>query len=181
MLIAGKQYEPMNLRARTFRADAAQTRLISELGLDRVEIAPLESEPLQDYVSRLQAHISKTERIPELIGHYVMPLGKTETDWTTAMAAETAAHIEMADDEESRRLIWDLAAEFVFFFLRSNLTRLAIFPNFTDPDPMPEDDTAATEESSSPNWATGRRLSDRFRRATILPRWLLPGGRSAKD
>lgn len=181
LIIGGRSFVPMNLRARTVRADFAQTRLISELGLDRADIAPAEGETLTDYVSRLQGRILATGRMAELIGHYLLPLGKTETDWTVEMAAETANVIELAQDEASRRLVWELAAEFVFFFLRSNLQRLAISASYSDP---PDERTApavenpGTVEYSSQSSGSGRRLSDRWPRTTGLLRWPFRAGRS---
>lgn len=180
-LIGGKLFHPMNLVARTFRADAAQTKLISELGLDRTDIAPGEAEPMLDYVSRLQARIVDTGRIAELLGHYLLPSGKTETDWTLDMARETADWINNVQDDESRRLIWELAAEFVFFFLRSNLARLAISANFLDTPADPErvanpDDVA----SSNPTLANGHQSLGRWQKMISLWRGPWRPGRSVK-
>lgn len=181
-MIGGRFFQPMNLRARTFRADAAQTKLISELRLDRTDIAPGDTEPMVDYVSRLQARIVDTGRITELLGHYLLPSGKTETDWTLELARETAEHLDNVQDDESRRLIWELAAEFVFFFLRSNLARLAISASYlTDPinpDPV---EPLSSAESSKPSSENGRRSSDLWPKVNGLLRWPWRAGRSVKD
>lgn len=184
LTIGGRLFQPMNLRARTFRADAAQARLLSELRLDDVGLAPQEGEPMPDYVVRLNARLLATDRIPELLAHYLLPMGKTETDWSPAMAAETAAFLGAVQDEESRRLIWELAAEFVFFFLRSNLLRHAIFLSSssdaetpTHPQDPPDAPPAA---SSKPSSGSGRRLSDRLPRETGVLPWLSRILRSAR-
>jgi hypothetical protein len=178
--IEGRLFEPMNLRARTFRADAAQARLLGELGMDRSDIAPAEGEPMPDYLLRLNQRLLDTQRIPELLGHYLLPAGKTETDWTPDMARETAAFLEMVQTEESRRLLWELSAEFVFFFLRSNLARLAIFPSYSEPLDAMTDASSELAVSLSRTSATGRRSSDRWPRAAGLLPWLSRILRSAR-
>lgn len=182
--IGGRLFFPMNLLARTFRADAAQARIIAELGLDALDIAPGDAEDYLGYLARMNTRIQQTGRVAELVAHYIMPAGVTETTWTTAHAAETAAYLETVDDEPSRRLIWELAGELVFFSLRSNVARAMISQSSTAATPA-EPATASANPagagSSSSNSGRGRRLSDRWPRTTGILRGWSRAGRSAKD
>jgi len=169
--LGGRLYQPINLVARTFRSDAAATALINELGLDEITLGPLEDEDLVAYAGRLNHRVIATGRIPDLLGHYLIPVGKTETDWTPELAAETAAIIGAVQDPQERDLVYQLASEFVFFFFRSALQRLAISQSSTaaSRESLPSPESSAA--SSRPPMASGRRSSDTLQRETMLGRF----------
>lgn len=123
--LGGRLFDVMNMAARPFRVDAAQVALLQELGLDRTELLPESEEDPVAYIMRLNAALIATQRIPDLLGHYLLPIGKTEADWSPAMARETAAWVEALTSEVDRVLVYELAGEFVFGFFRKGVALLS--------------------------------------------------------
>src|SRR5690606_33654955 len=50
----------------------------------------------------LEARLADSLRLPELLAGYLLPLGKTEADWTLELARETAAAIARVQTPDDR-------------------------------------------------------------------------------
>lgn len=179
--IGGRVFNVMNMAARPFRVDSAQVALLQELGLDRTELLPQPDEEAVAYVIRLQQALIATRRIPDLLGHYLLPLGATESDWTPAMAAETAALIAGCSSEADRRVVYELAGEFVFGFFRSGIALLGTSQSFflraLEGQAIPSQSALPAASSRS---IPGLRWFARLRGTTTDGRSRSQGGRSAR-
>lgn len=82
--------------------------LMRATGLDCVLPLAESEESNEAYMMRLHAKLVDTLKLPDLLAGYLLPLGKTEADWSLEMAAETTKFIASqrapADKEEVHRL-----------------------------------------------------------------------------
>jgi len=99
--------------------------------LDKV-LPAAEGEDDAAYMARLQAKLNDTLETSDLLAGYLMPAGKTERDFTLAMAAETAKYIAGVDDKESRDEIQRLGLVVVFDFFRAGIASLKHSRNVLD-------------------------------------------------
>ncbi len=176
----------MNMRARTFVCDNAQVAMLQELGLDAMSNAPDPDEDPEVYISRLTAKVIGTRQVHRIVAHYLLPLGKTETDWTPELAAEIAEHLAGVQEESERAALFELAAELTFGFFqrgvlwletsRKSLDDLAVAMSALDD--LSNRGTAAHSSSSSAR--PGRRMFGESLVTTIAGLWRSLTRRSAR-
>lgn len=129
--LGGRQFAALNLEHRTVRWQLHVDRLIGDTGLDR--ILPATDEEPQAYLLRLHSAVMRSGRVCELLGCFLLPMGKGEADWTPAMAADTAAWIEGLDTEADVQEVYRLGLEFVLGFFGRQLRSLASSLNSSMP------------------------------------------------
>jgi hypothetical protein len=119
--LGGRLFQVVNYDAVTVLNEHYIMKLMRSTGLDGVlpmandETAGGESD--QEYMLRLHAQLIDTLTLPDLLAGYLVPAGKTETDFTLEQAAEITVFIKgltkPADKEEVHRL--GLLVTFDFF------------------------------------------------------------------
>ena len=120
--LGGRHFAALSLDHRTVRWQLHVDRLIGESGIDR--ILPTQDEESQAYLMRLHTAVMRSGKACELLGCFLLPMGKGEADWTPAMAAETAAWIEALDTEADIQEVYRLGLEFVLGFFGHRLRSL---------------------------------------------------------
>lgn len=120
--LGGRLFTVVNMPRRTVELDHAQRKLISEIGLDK-HLPDQDTTP-DEWVLGVYKHLMDSGRACDLLGLYLLPLGKTERDWSPALSAETAAYLRKCDTEEDRLLVDELAMEFLLGFFRNALRLL---------------------------------------------------------
>lgn len=121
--LGGRQFAALNLERRTVRWQLHVDRVIGDTGLDR--ILPAAQEEPQAYLLRLHTAVMRSGRACELLGCFLLPMGKGEADWTPEMAQETANWIEGLDTEEDVQEVYRLGLDFVLGFFGRQLRSLA--------------------------------------------------------
>lgn len=182
--LAGRNFQVMNPRARTFACDNAQMVLLQDIGLLHDDLLPLPDEAPEAYMARMNNAVVRSQRIPELIAHYLLPEGKTESDWTPAMAQDIAVHLAGVQDEAERELLYQFAAEMVFGFFRRGVRLLESSRSYLDhladvaATPSNPETVAPSSTSSASN---GRRSSGTWQRVITTARTILrTAGRYAR-
>lgn len=141
--LGGRLFTPVNFDAITVRNEHYVMRLMRQTGIDRVLPLPA-GESDDEYLLRLQTALVDTLKLPEILAGYLLPLGKTEADWTEKLARDTAAFIAgltaRADRAEVHRLGLDIALD----FFRVGLASLGISPSFSASDAASPSPTPAS-------------------------------------
>lgn len=120
--LGGRLLSPVNLDRRTVLWQTHVDRLIGDSGIDKVLPSPTESP--EAYTLRLHSAVMRSGKACELLGCFLLPLGKTERDWSPAMAGETARFLEQCDTEEDIQQVYQLGMEFVLGFFGRQLRSL---------------------------------------------------------
>lgn len=100
-------------------------KLMRETGLDRV--LPMGEEPDAQYLARLHAALIDTLKLPDVLAGYLLPMGKTEADFTEAMAKDTANFIRQLTRKEDKAEVHRLGLAVCMDFFRAGLASLGIF------------------------------------------------------
>jgi hypothetical protein len=140
--LGGRLFSPVNMDRRTVLWQTYVDRLVGDSGIDKVLPSPTESA--EAYTVRLHGAVMRSGKAPELLGCFLLPLGKTERDWSPAMAAETARFLEQCDTEEDVQQVYLLGMEFVLGFFGRQLRSLQSSLNSFD-----QRQTAATDRSAA--------------------------------
>ena len=116
--LGGKLFAVVNYEAITVINEHYIMKMMRASGLDRVLPAASDAEESDEaYMMRMHSALVDTLQLPALLAGYLLPVGKTEADWTLQMAEETRQHIERltkpADKAEIHRL--GLLVTFNFF------------------------------------------------------------------
>lgn len=146
--LAGRLFNVVNYEVITFACEAYIHKLMRETGLD-LPLAFGEHETNTEYQVRLQNRVVDTLKLPELIGGFLLPAGKSETDWDERMAADTAAHIRGLTARDDRQEVFRLGFELNVYFFADGLSWLSNFQKSLaslETPPM-----AASESSPNPN------------------------------
>jgi hypothetical protein len=98
--------------------------LMRATGLDCVMPLAEGEESDQEYMIRLHAKLVDTLKLPDLLGGYLLPLGKTEADWTLDLAAETGKHIASCRDPADKDEVHRLGLLITMDFFRAGLASL---------------------------------------------------------
>ncbi len=128
--LGGRLFSVVNFDAITVRNEHYVMREIAGSELDTVLPAPGEEDTA--YMLRLHARVIASLRLPELLAGYLLPAGKLETDWTEAMAAETARLIAGLTTPEDRAEVHRLGLSVVMDFFRVGLASMQTFQNALD-------------------------------------------------
>lgn len=119
LILGGRQFKVIDFDRRTVLQDHYLQKHLRLIGADKV--FPMDGEDNAAYLVRLQVHILDSGRAPDLIGGYLLPIDKTETDFTPRMADEIAAHISKCHEQVDRETVIDLASQVAFGFFRQGL------------------------------------------------------------
>lgn len=122
--LEGRLFNVVNYDVITVANEAYIHSLMRATGLD-VPLAFNEGETDIEYQVRMQARVVDTLKLPELLGGFLLPAGKTETDWTEQMAAETAKFIRGLTKRDDREEVFRLAFQMNVYFFREGLVSLA--------------------------------------------------------
>jgi hypothetical protein len=121
--LGGKEFSVVNYDAITALNEHYIMKLMRATGLDVV--LPLsQGETDEQYMLRVHAAVVDTLKLHELLAGYLLPLGKTETDWTLALAKETARHIANLTNPDDRAEVHRLGLLVTFDFFRAGLDSL---------------------------------------------------------
>lgn len=121
--LGGKEFSVVNYDSITALNEHYIMKLMRATGLDAV--VPLaDGETDESYMLRVHAAIVDTLKLPDLLAGYLLPLGKTETDWTQALARETSKHIAGVNTREDKDEVHRLGLLVTFDFFRAGLDSL---------------------------------------------------------
>jgi len=120
--LGGREFQVIDWDARTVLQDHYLSKLVRQTGVDKV--MPMEGESDAVYLIRLQTVLIDSGKATELIAGFLLPVGKTERDWTPEMAREVARHIAGCHTEADRDRVIDLSMQAVMGFFRRGLERL---------------------------------------------------------
>lgn len=122
--LEGRLFNVVNYDVITVANEAYIHSLMRATGLD-VPLPFKDDETDIEYQVRLQARVVDTLKLPELLGGFLLPAGKTETDWSEQMAADTAKFIRALTRREDREEVFKLAFQMNVYFFREGLVSLA--------------------------------------------------------
>lgn len=120
--LGGRQFACVNYEHITVLNEHYVMKLMRATGLDTVMPQPDESD--DQYYVRLYARMVDTLKLHELLAGYLLPLGKTEADWTLELAAETAAFIAKLARPEDKAEVHRLGMAVTFDFFAAGLVSL---------------------------------------------------------
>lgn len=121
--LGGRLFNVVNYDQVTTMNEHYVMKWMRQTGLDRV-LPAAEGEDDAAYLMRLQGALIDTLDLPKLLGGYLLPAGKTETDWTPAMAGETAEYISKLQSKDDRAEVQRLGLLIVFDFFRVGIASL---------------------------------------------------------
>lgn len=145
--LGGKLFNVINYDVITVANEAFIHKLMRETGLD----VPLKFEKDEtdiEYQVRMQARVVDTLKLPELLGGFLMPAGKTETDWSEQQAAETAKYIRALTAREDREEVFRLAFLMNVYFFREGLASLKRSQNSLESLATPASPSQSSENKS---------------------------------
>jgi hypothetical protein len=125
--LGGSPFHVVDFARRTVRQDHYLMRLMRKTGADKA--VPMDNEHSSVFVMRVQSLLIDSGLTPEMLGGYLIPVGKTERDWTPAMAKQTAEHVGQCNSPEDRELVQDLCVEVAFGFFKQGLEQWTRSPS----------------------------------------------------
>lgn len=120
--LGGRKYQVVNFDAVTVLNEHYIMKMMRAAGLDTV--MPKEDEDDEQYLIRMHAALVDTLELPRLLAGYLLPLGKTETDWSLALAADTQRWIEGLTSPVDKAEIHRMGLMITFDFFRAGLDSL---------------------------------------------------------
>lgn len=127
--LGGRAFSIVNYDAINVLNEHYVMKFMRETGLDSA-VPKATGESDDEYLLRLQGRLVDTLRLPELLAGYLLPLGKTEADWSLAMAADTAKFIGALSSAEDRAEVHRLGMSIVFDFFRAGLDSFKTLESF---------------------------------------------------
>ncbi len=121
--LGGKTFQVVNYDVITALNEHYIMKLMRATGLDKV-LPLVEGETNDQYMMRLQAALVDTLRLAELLGGFLLPLGRTETDWSLQMAAETQRFIEGLTRPDDKATLHSLGFDVTMDFFRAGIDSL---------------------------------------------------------
>lgn len=121
--LGGRLFNVVNYDVITALNEHYIMKWIRRTGLDKVLPLP-DGETDEQYLMRLQGALIDTLELPQLLAGYLLPAGKSETDFTLQMAEQTTAFISGVTDPEDRAEIQRLGLQVVLDFFRSGIASI---------------------------------------------------------
>lgn len=121
--LAGKLFNVVNYDSISVRNEHYIMKLMRSTGLDR-QMPLVDGETDEQYQLRVHAAAVDTLQLPELLAGYLLPLGKTEADWTPEMARQTAEFMGGLSNQDDKAEIHRLGLLVTFDFFRAGLDLL---------------------------------------------------------
>jgi hypothetical protein len=184
IVLGGRIFAPANFDRMTSLQECHVMKLLRASGLDR--IMPAQDDSDAAWLAKLNAAVVDCDHLHELVGTFLLPLGKTERDWTRETAADTCRFLEQIDTPDDRAKVHELGMEVTYGFFVHGLELLKRSQSAlekaerssppsspTNPTPLP----VADASTSAPG-----PLSSEWWRALTSPRARKsPAGRSASS
>lgn len=121
--LGGKLFNVVNYDSISVRNEHYIMKWMRATGMDR-QIPYTEGESDEQYLMRVHAAAVDSLQLPELLAGYLLPVGKTETDWSPEMAADTARHIAELNMPDDKAEVHRLALQVTLDFFRAGLDSL---------------------------------------------------------
>jgi hypothetical protein len=121
--LGDRLFNVVNYDVITVANEAYIHALMRSTGLD-LPLPFNEGETDIEYQVRLQARVTDTLKLPELLGGFLLPVGKTETDWDEQLAAATAKFIRGLTARADREEVFRLAFQVNIYFFREGIASL---------------------------------------------------------
>lgn len=173
----------ITLGGREFRPAAVFTiehRIWSEGVLERANVIGATMEPGEDpdqFARRLWREMRSGPELYNLLAMMLVPAALQDTDWSPAVAKETAEFIRGLTAPEDYQTINDVALAMLTGFFASGTDSLQIFQRLsTTREPVPQNEQTAALLRSG----TGRDSSGRSRSTILTKLSAFFAGRSAK-
>ncbi len=132
--LGGRLFNVVNYDAIIVLNEHYVMKFMRGTGLDRI-MPTIDGETNEAYLLRLNSSIVDTLRLPELLAGYLLPMGKTESDWTLDMAIDTAKHISHLTDKEDKAEVHRLGMMVTLDFFRAGVDSLNHSLNASKPAP----------------------------------------------
>jgi hypothetical protein len=126
--LGGKLFSVVVWDSINFLNECYVMKIIRETQID-LAMPQTDGETDAAYLFRLQSHLVDTMRLHELLAGFLLPQGRTETDWTPHLARETAAFIAALSTPDDRAEVHRLALGFVFSFFARGIDSLKTSQN----------------------------------------------------
>lgn len=154
--LGGRLFTLVNYMAITSLNEHYIMKVLSEAGIDKVlppddglpsheelraaleagNISPEEAARLAEkkqaadteYIVMLQQRLVHSLRLHDLLAGWLLPLGKSESDWSLELARDTAAFLRQLNTPEDRETIHTLAVDVVMHFFRAGVASLQTSP-----------------------------------------------------
>ena len=120
--LGGRLFAPANFDRMTSLQECNVMRLLRASGLDRIMPAQDDSEAA--WLAKLNAAVVDCGHLHELIGAFLLPIGKTERDWTPQLSGETKGFLEQLDTPEDRETVHKLGMEVTVGFFMHGVASL---------------------------------------------------------
>lgn len=122
-LLGGRSFSVVNWDHITVLNEHYIMKLMRETGLDST--MPLgDEESNEAYMLRIHAKLVDTLKLPDLLAGYLLPVGKSETDWSMELAAETTRHIQGLTKAADKATVHELGLAVTFDFFRAGVASL---------------------------------------------------------
>lgn len=120
--LGGRRFKVIDFDRRTVLQDHYLMRKMRQSGVDTV--MPMDGDTDTGYMIRVQTALIDSGIAHELLAGYLLPLEKSESDFTQDMARDTAAHIAGCNTDIDRDTVNALSVQLAFGFFRAGLERL---------------------------------------------------------
>lgn len=121
--LGGRLFAPANFDRMTSLQECSVMRLLRASKLDRV--LPEQDDSNAAWLTKLNVAVVDCGCLHELIAAFLLPIGKTERDWTPQLALETKAFLEQLDTPVDRETVLRLGMEVTVGFFVHGLASLA--------------------------------------------------------
>lgn len=120
--LGGRRFVAADLSRRTVRQHHHLAAITREVGSPKR--MPAEGEDPVEYLVEWNADVLASGQACRLLAAFLLPEGRTEADWSLAMARETQTFLEGLQDETDRELVDQLVMEALIGFFQQALKRL---------------------------------------------------------
>lgn len=119
--LGGRMFSVVNMARRTVEHDDYQVTLVKDLGLYKSELPEATTAAYDAWLLQQHAQLVYSGRKCDFIAAFLLPLGKSESDWSPETSAEIAAHLKKCDTQEDRERVNELGMELLHGFFRNAL------------------------------------------------------------
>lgn len=137
--LGGREFRPVV--GATIEHDYWLMGHIRRAGIDRCALE--EGESPDDYALRLMREVINSGEAFTLLGGTLIPADKKVTDWTPAIAQETAEFLKRLTDPNDKQKLNGCTASLLAGFFSSGLASLETSRRYSIPEPGPQNDRSA--------------------------------------
>jgi hypothetical protein len=139
IVLGGRRFHTADLERRTVLQHHYLAAVTREFGSPKR--LPAEHEEPGAFVVEWHADVLASGKACQMLAAFLLPEGKTERDWSVAMADETRAFLEQLDTQDDREAVDTLVMECLIGFFR-----LALRPLVTSLSAMRAREAAAVAQ-----------------------------------